>query len=124
MIKTSAQIDSVRRLKDKSLKLSFITGEKSSHELAEIDNVLDSFGYLVFKPENPLTNDEMELIDKLDPDLHEAKSQSQRIRNHIMVLWKKQIENGTTTLTKEDFYKVWTEKIMTTLRTHIENAEL
>lgn len=107
---TSAQLDGYRRLKDKSVSLRFITGEKSSHDILNIDASLDSFGYLIFKPESTLTEQEIQEIDELDTDLFDnPKTQSQRIRNVLYKLWE---TRDTGCKDFKDFYKAETERII------------
>lgn len=107
---TSAQLDSYRRLKDKSVSLRFITGEKSSNEIMQIDSILDSFGYLYFKPESQLTKDEEKELDELDTDLFDnPKTQSQRIRNVLYKFWE---TRDTGFKDFKEFYKHETERII------------
>lgn len=107
---TSAQLDGYRRLKDKSVSLRFITGEKSSHDILNIDENLDSFGYLYFKPEGQLTKDEIQELDELDTDLYDnPKTQSQRLRNVLYKYWQSR-DTGYGDF--KDFYKAETERII------------
>lgn len=116
-ILTSAQLTGYRRLKDKSVSMTFITSEKSSHEIMEIDKALDSFGILMYKGENQLTEEEVEELDNIDLDLHDnRKTQSQRLRNVLYMLWKQQGEKGEF----KDFYKTKTEMIITQIKNKLE----
>ena len=120
-ILTACQLSNYRPRKDKSLGLSFITGEKTPQQVMEIHSMLDVFGYMIFKGEETLTKEEIAEIDKLDTELYDnPKTQSQRIRNHIMVIYEK---SGESTLSKHDFYKYWTERIITTLKKEIQKYE-
>jgi hypothetical protein len=105
---TAAQLSNYNRLKDRSVKLTFHTSEKSSREIMEIDSKLDTFGYLMFKPEEQLTKEEIEQIDNLDTDLFDTpKTQSQRLRNVLYKVWQQNEENDF-----KEFYKQETEKII------------
>lgn len=107
-IYTAAQLSNYNRLKDRSVKLTFHTSEKSSKEIMEIDSKLDCFGYLLFKPEEQLTKEEIEQIDNLDTDLFDnPKTQSQRLRNVLYKVWEQDKTNDF-----KDFYKHETEKII------------
>ena len=105
---TAAQIVGYNRKKDRSVSLRFETCEKSSAEIAGIDAMLDMFGYLYFKPENKLTNEEIKELDGLDTDLFDnPKTQSQRLRNVLHVL-NKQSNN----VDFKDFYKSEMDRII------------
>ena len=106
----SAILDGYRRLKDKSVSLRFITGEIASSEILEIDSLLDSFGYLYFKPESTLTKEEIKELDELDTDLFDnPKTQSQRLRNVLYKVWD---TRDTGYKDFKDFYKYETERII------------
>lgn len=124
LVKTAAQLDNVRRLKDRSLKVTFVTPEKSSNELAEMDSIIDHLGFLYFKCDSQLTKEETEELDRLDPDLYDGKTNSQRLRNHIMVLYIKMREAGDTDQSKEDFYRDHMERMMVALRREIKKYEI
>lgn len=114
---TSAQLDSYRRLKDKSVSLRFVTGEKSSNEIMQIDTMVDSFGYLYFKQESQLTNEEEKELDNLDTDLFDnPKTQSQRIRNVLYKFWQ---SRDTGFKEFKDYYKSETERIISHYKSKI-----
>ena len=114
---TSAQLDSYRRLKDKSVSLRFITGEKSSNEIMGIDSILDSFGYLYYKPESQLTKEEIQQLDEIDTDLFDnPKTQSQRIRNVLYKYWE---TRNTGFKDFKEFYKAETERIISHYKSKI-----
>lgn len=124
LVKTAAQLDNVRRLKDRSLKITFVTPEKSSQDLAEMDSIIDHLGFLYFKCDSQLTREETEDLERLDPDLYDGKTNSQRLRNHIMVLWNKMRDHGDTDQSKEDFYKDHMERMMISLRSQIKRYDV
>ena len=107
---TSCQLYNYRPRKDKSLSITFITGEKTPEQVMEIHSMLDDFGYLLFKAEEKLTKDEIEEIDKLDTDLYDnPKTQSQRLRNVLFMNWKDESKGHTEF---KDYYKNETENII------------
>lgn len=107
---TAAQLDGYRRLKDKSVSLRFITCELSTEKIMVVDQLLDNFGYLYFKPENKLTDQEVKELDNLDTDLYDnPKTQSKRIRN---VLYKNWEQNSCGHADFKDYYKHETERII------------
>jgi hypothetical protein len=106
---TAAQLDRYNRRKDKSVSLTFITQEKSSSEIMDIDSMIDGFGYLYFRPEERLSKEEIAELDKLDTDLYDnPKSQSQRLRNVLYKNWEQEGSVGEF----KDYYKYHTEKII------------
>lgn len=108
-ILTASQLVGYNRKKDKSVSLRFETQEKSSNEIALIDALLDTFGYLYFKPESILTKEEINELDNLDTDLFDnPKTQSQRLRN---VLFKYH-EQENMQIDFKTFYKNETERII------------
>lgn len=112
---TSAQFDNYRRLKDKSISLRFITGEKTSHDVFNFDSLLDSFGYLYFKPQSQLTKNEITELDSLDTDLFDnPKTKSQRLRNTLYRNWEQ--ENK-----KYDKFKDYYDQEMEIIITHFKN---
>jgi hypothetical protein len=118
-ILTSCQLYGYRPKKDKSLSLTFITGEKTPAQVMEIHGLLDSFGYLVFKAEEQLTKEEIESLDSLDSDLYDnPKTQSQRLRN---VLYKLHEQDNQGIPEFKDFYKHETERIITHYKNKLDN---
>lgn len=114
---TSAQLDGYARRKDKSVSLRFLTGEKSSQEIANIDQLCDMFGYLYFKAEQTLTPEEVKELDDLDTDLFDnPKTQSQRIRGVLFRVWEESGRIGDF----KDFYRYETERIINHYKTKLQ----
>ena len=102
-------LDRFSRRKDRTASITFITQEKTSAEIAEIDAALDQFGVLYFRGEEKMNTDEVEELDNIDIDVYdEPKSQSQRLRNVLYILWKQGGESGDF----KKFYKQKTEEII------------
>ena len=100
-----AIFDGYTRRKDRSVSLRFITQEKTSAEIMDIDQ----FGILYFRGEEKMNPDEIEELDNIDLDVYdEPKSQSQRLRNVLYILWKQEGERGDF----KKFYKQKTEEII------------
>ena len=101
-------LDSVRRKKDKSITLTFITTtEQTSEELMEMDKLTDQSGIVYFKSSGNLTQDEIDELDNVDLEL-EGKSKGQRLRGTLFIDWQKGGEIGTF----KDFYSVKMEKFI------------
>ncbi|GAF78791.1 unnamed protein product [marine sediment metagenome] len=111
---TSCQLYNYRPRKDKSLSITFITGEKTPEEVMAIHSMLDDFGYLLFKAEEKLTKDEIEQLDNLDTDLYDnPKTQSQRIRG---VIFRRHENDDEGYPEFKDFYKHKTDQIIEFLK--------
>jgi len=111
-ILTSAILTGYRRLKDRSINITFNLGEKSPSECAGIDAVYmtESMGYLCYKANDKLTQKEIEGIEELDTDLYDnPKTQSQRLRNVLYLNWK-QYDKGFEEF--KDYYQHLTEQII------------
>tara|TARA_R100000781_G_C4060818_1_gene120937 strand:- start:507 stop:872 length:366 start_codon:yes stop_codon:yes gene_type:complete len=105
----SVVFDRFSRRKDRTASITFITQEITSQEIMNIDASLDQFGILYFRGEEKMNPDEIEELDNIDLDLYdEPKSQSQRLRNVLYILWKQQGEKGDY----KKFYKQKTEEII------------
>tara|TARA_R110002020_G_C15778986_1_gene728985 strand:+ start:151 stop:540 length:390 start_codon:yes stop_codon:yes gene_type:complete len=107
-ILTAAILDGYQRRKDKSVSLRFITQEKTSGEIADIDRLIDTFGIVYFRGQERINQDEVDELDAVELDLYDQpKSQSQRLRNVLFKVWK-QDEQGEF----KEFYKHETERII------------
>ena len=107
---TAALLEGYSPRKDKTVTIRFSTQEKTPGQVAEIHEMLDTFGYLYFKPEEQLTKSEIAEIDDLDTDLYDnAKTQSQRLRNVLYKNWE-QDDKGHEKF--KEYYKFQTEIII------------
>jgi len=107
-ILTAAQLDGYQRRKDRTVSVRFITQEKTSSEVAEIDQMVDTFGVLYFRGEEQFNRDEVDELDAIELDLYdEPKSQSQRLRNVLYKVWSQE-EQGEF----KEFYRHETERII------------
>lgn len=109
-ILTVAQLDGYQRRKDRSISLRFVTQEKTSNEVMQIDQLQDTYGILYFRGEEKLNQEEIEELDRVDIDLYDQpKSQSQRLRNVLYKVWQQSGGEGEF----KDYYKQQTERIIT-----------
>ncbi len=107
-ILTAAILDGYQRRKDKTVSLRFITQEKTSGEIADIDRLVDTFGIVYFRGQEKINQDEVDELDAVELDLYdEPKSQSQRLRNVLYKVWAQE-ERGEF----KEFYKHETERII------------
>ena len=118
-ILTSGILDGYQRRKDRSVSLRFITQEKTSSEMMEIDTMLNGFGIVYFRAEEQVNHEEVEELDKLELDVFdEPKTQSQRLRNVLFITWKQEGKKGDF----KTFYKQKTEQIIQHFKNKLEDA--
>lgn len=109
-------LDRAIRKKDKSVSLTFVTQlEQTSEEFMKIDSLLGDSGMVHFKANGRITEEEVNLLESSKIEV-EGKTQSQKIRNKIWVLWNK-LKTDTN---KNDFYKYKTDKILAYLQKEID----
>lgn len=89
---TPAQLDSVRFLKDRSVRIGFVSEKEftSEEKVWLVDRMTEaSDGWLLFRPNDEVPADEIPAVDA------EAggKSPSQRLRAVLFLLWKHRYPN-------------------------------
>lgn len=102
-INTEAVITSIRSRRDKSLGLSMETPELTSSEKAEFMNLQGINLDVFFNPKDEPGAPEL----KIDKEVS-TKTQSQRLRAVLFVLWKQEGEKDKF----EDFYRDRMEKFI------------
>lgn len=109
-------LDSVRRRKDKSISLTFITStEQTPQELMEMDKLTDQTGVLYFKGAGTLVQSEVDELDNVDIEL-EGKTKSQRLRG---VLWRHWEQLGKPGDFKA-FYSIQMEKFIESVKSKLD----
>jgi hypothetical protein len=104
-----SQLEGYRSLKDRTLKLTFETGEMSPEQMANIHYSLNKVGYLAFSPD-PFASHELEEIDKLKVEYDDTgKSPSKRLQAVFFRMWEKQSEGYGVF---NDFYIAHMEKLI------------
>jgi hypothetical protein len=109
---TAAVLDGYRRNKDKSVTVRFITQEKTSAEIAAIDELVDAYGYLVFQ-ENEHSTQELRDLESLKTDFDAPKSKSQRLRGVLYRVWEKEGEGQE--------FESWYNQKMEAIIQHFKN---
>lgn len=89
---------------DRSWKLVFETRELTGEQVKVLADNFQGEGWLVFKPNGDITYQEVP-TEKADAGV---KSQAQRLRAAIMVLWRNSGSKGDP----EAFYRTFTEKLI------------
>ncbi len=102
-----AILTSFKRLKDKSVNVTFNLQEISSEDFMEIDTQIDSFGIVYFSLKGILTDQEKKAIDEVSLEVG-GKTQSERIRNVLYRLH----EQTETEEEFDSFYKRKTNEII------------
>lgn len=108
-ILTVGILDGYQRRKDRTVSLRFVTQEKTSQEVMEIDQMVDSYGVLYFRAEEQLNQEEIEYLDSVDVDVYDQpKTQSQRLRNVLYMVWQQEGSKGEF----REYYRQQTERII------------
>jgi hypothetical protein len=110
-------LENYRPRKDGSVGLSFSTQELTIDKVVEVHSLLNSYGILHFKAGEKMTAEDIALVDNVDMDLNNGKSQSQRLRGVLFILWE---QSGSVGDFKE-FYRVHTEKIITHYKSKLKD---
>jgi len=117
MLILSTVLENITSRKDRSWKLTFGTQELLPDQVKGLSLALDKFIYLALKVED-FKSEEIKLLDEAKAEYDDtSKSQAQRIRSVLFILWKQ--GNGGY----EDFelyYKHHTEKIIEHLKSKID----
>lgn len=92
MIIIPAQLDSLRTLADRTLKVTFETNELNPQDLLGLMENLHQFGYLAFKQE-PFGEKEKNMIEEIKSDFEfKGKSSSQRLRSVLYLMYQQNNE--------------------------------
>lgn len=105
LIQVPAIVQGMSPKADRSWKLVFETRELSGEEVKILADNFQGEGWLVFKPNSDGLKAEEIPASSADAGM---KSQAQRLRGAIMVLWKRTGGKGDP----EAFYRTFTEKLI------------
>jgi hypothetical protein len=101
-IQVPAQLTRVSSLSDRGLSMGFHTQELPNEEKAIVFNLHNSAGYLLFKPDEPFSEDEV----PKQKSNYEAKTPSERLYAVIYVYWKQNKEK------EEPIFQAYYERIL------------
>lgn len=97
-------LNTVKRRADDSITLQFTTDlEQTSKQLVEMDEMRKTSGVLYFKS-GDITTQEIKALDDFKLEDKEIKSPSQRLRNVLYLIWKREVDNNATQLDFPSFY--------------------
>lgn len=113
LIQVPSQVVDFRPRADRSYKISFETRELSGKEVAVLADSYRGEGWLIFKPNGSISAEE------IPKDMAEAgtKSQSQRLRSVIFILWKQKGEKGDF----ETYYRTMLEQLIDIVKERLES---
>ena len=83
--KVGAIMDGVKTLKDRTIKITFQTQEMSPEDAADCMRLNQSFGWLIFAPENA---GQVTIPDEPPPEFKNTKTPSARMRAVLFVYWQ------------------------------------
>jgi len=108
-----AILGGVASRKDGSYSLKFETRELGK-DAAMLLSLMNSEGYLLFSPNDDLT--EQDIPDEKADSMTGSKTQAQRLRATLYILWKQRGQNGSF----ETFYRSNMEKIIELIKEKLE----
>jgi hypothetical protein len=116
MIILPAQLDGLRTLADKTLKITFETQELNPQDLLGLMENMHQFGYLAFKKE-PFGEKEKEMLEEIKSDFEfKGKSSSQRLRSVLYLMYQNNNEGFDSSV---KHYEHWMERIITQMKTKL-----
>lgn len=107
-------LSKVSSRKDRSYSLTFETRELSGESAVMLMDNLLSEGFLLYSPNDDIT--EKDIPETKADALLGKKSQAQRIRNTIFVMWADRGKQGSF----DDYYNSITERILDQLKEKLE----
>ena len=99
---------------DRSAGIRFATQELSGEEMAKLQDLNGSFGWLLFQ-ENKFTDEDLPQEQAEDKN----KTPSKRLRSVLFVLWKQLGEHGDF----EQFYREKMEKLIDIIKGKLDNHD-
>lgn len=114
IIKLPAQLLKVESRADRTYKLIFNTQELKGDEAAGLFACLMDMGWLLYSPIPEMS--EKDIPDEKPDMMLGQKTQAQRLRNHLYVLWE---QNGSIGKF-EDFYRTMMERFIDKVKEQLE----
>lgn len=115
LISVPAQVMGMSPRADRSWKLTFETRELGGDEVALLANNFQGEGWLLFKPNGTIVEDEVP-VGVADSG---TKSQSQRLRDVIYILYKQ----AGSTVDFETYYRTALERLIEHVKTKLEKED-
>ena len=105
-------VENITTRKDHTVKLTLGTQELSQGHAGELFNMMNKLAAIYLSPKDAIDQKEIDQVDAVDPEFG-GKSQSQRIRNVLFVLFEANAEGHKTF---DDFYKTKTEEFINSIK--------
>jgi hypothetical protein len=112
----STQIENITTRRDKTVKITLGTQELSQGKAGELFALLNNIAVTYISPKE-VSQKEIDQVDKIDPEF-EGKTQSQRIRGVLFILWQQNPEGFRDF---DQYYKRKTEGIIDDLKAQIKD---
>lgn len=109
-------VENVSTRRDKTIKVTLGTQEMAPKDAAELLS-LQNRTCFVYVKDTGISQQEIDAVNETDPEMG-GKTQSQRIRNVLFVIWQKN-NHGFSKF--DDFYQHKTEAIINHLKKQIDN---
>lgn len=109
-----AILSKVASRKDRSYSLSFETRELGGSEASILLDSIQQEGWILFSPNEDLT--EQDIPDEKADSMTGQKTQAQRLRAVVYILWEQKGKQGTF----EDFYRSYMENIIDLVKEKLE----
>jgi hypothetical protein len=114
VVKLPAIFSKVTSRADKSYKLEFETRELSGNDASILLGLLQQEGFLLYSPNNDIT--ETDIPDEKADSMTGKKTQAQRLRAVLYVIWQQRGQNGSF----EQYYQTRLEQIIEQLKEKLE----
>jgi hypothetical protein len=107
----STYVENISTRKDRSVKITLGTQELSPEQAGDLFNIMNHLA-VTYISSKDIGDEEMKQVDQVNPDI-ESKSQSQRIRSVLFLLFK---QNNEGFKDFDSYYKSKTEKFIDHLK--------
>lgn len=111
----STYVENISTRKDKTVKIVLGTQELSPEKAGQLFQMMNSLA-ATYISKKDIGEDEMSQVDSVDPEVG-GKSQSQRIRNVLYLVWKSQSEGFKDF---DSYYKFKTEQYIEHMKNKIQ----
>lgn len=115
----AAQVENVSTRRDGTIKLVFGTQEIAPTKAGELVALNNKMVCLYVSPKETLSQKEIDQVDQIDPEFG-GKTQSQRLRNTLFVLWQKTAIPDAVPF--DDFYHASMESFINSVKVKIPAA--
>lgn len=112
----AATIERVSTRKDRTVSVTIGSQELTPSKAGELLSMANKLVCVYISPKETMKQAEIDQVDQMDPEFP-GRSQSQRIRNVLFVLWEKKSEGFKDF---DSFYRFKTEAIIDNFKSQID----